>query len=68
MQLATKEAVEELIHNGNTISGILITSDTILRDAYDDLENLSIDAGGADIYLHPVKNSRQRASAAVMPF
>lgn len=53
VELATKNAVEELINDGSTISGILITSDTVLRDAYADLETLSKDAGGADIYLHP---------------
>lgn len=53
VELATKEAVQDLIKNGNKISAILITSDTVLRDAYSDLETLSKDAGGADIYVHP---------------
>lgn len=56
VELASKEAVKTLQKDGNKILAILITGDTVMNDIYADLETLSKDAGGAEIYVHP-KNS-----------
>ena len=53
VEQATKEAVERLIDNSGKILGILISGESVLKDAYADLKTLSEDAGGADIYIHP---------------
>lgn len=53
VDLASREAVLELQKEGFEIQAILITGEGVLRDAYDNLEVLSKDAGGAAIYLHP---------------
>lgn len=50
---AYKEAVETIVKDGYKIKAILITGKSVLNDAYADLETLSEDAGGAEIYLHP---------------
>lgn len=52
VERASLEAVETLIKNGYKINAILITGETVLRDAYADLQTISEDAGGAAIYLH----------------
>lgn len=53
VELATKEAVEKLIHNGNSIRAIIITGEQVMADAYTDLANLSKETGNADIYVYP---------------
>lgn len=50
---AYREAVEAIVKDGYKIKAILITGKSVLNDAYADLETLSEDAGGAEIYLHP---------------
>lgn len=50
---AYREAVETIVKDGYKIKAILITGQSVLNDAYADLETLSEDAGGAEIYLHP---------------
>ena len=52
VEQATKEAVEKLIHNGGKILGILISGESVLKDAYADMGTLSEDAEGAEIYIH----------------
>jgi hypothetical protein len=42
-----------MVKDGSTISAILITGKEVLNEAYGDLESLSRDAGGAEIYIHP---------------
>lgn len=53
VEMATKEAVESIVRDGEKIRAILITSKKVLNDAYADLQTLSGDAGGAEVYLHP---------------
>lgn len=53
VELASKDAVQSMIKNGDTVRAILISGDTVMQDAYADLETISKDAGGADIYIHP---------------
>lgn len=48
---ASKAAVESIIAEGYKVSGILITGQTVLEDAFDDLETLSANAGEAPVYL-----------------
>lgn len=50
---ATKEAVTTIVKDRYEIKAILITSKSVLQDAYADLATISEEAGGADIYLHP---------------
>lgn len=52
VELASKDAVQKMIKNGDTVRAILITGDSVMQDAYADLETISKDAGGADIYIH----------------
>lgn len=52
VELASKEAVETLVRDGYNIKAILITGETVLKEAYADLATISQDAGGAEIYLH----------------
>ena len=49
---ATKDAVKRLVKSGLNIRSILITGESVLKDAYADLETISKDAGGAEIYAH----------------
>lgn len=53
VQEATREAVETLVKDGYQIKAIIITGETVLNEAYADLQTLSKDAGGAAIYIHP---------------
>lgn len=48
---ASKAAVESVQHEGYKIKAILITGQTVLDDAYADLETISSNAGGAPVYL-----------------
>lgn len=52
VDMATKEAVEDLLSNGHKIEAILLTGESVLQDAYADLQTISDDAGGAAIYIH----------------
>lgn len=49
---ATREAVKTIISNGYSVKGIIISGQTVLQDAFADLESLSANAGDAPIYLH----------------
>lgn len=50
---ATREAVTTIVKDRYEIKAIVITGKSVLQDAYADLETISEEAGGADIYLHP---------------
>lgn len=50
---ASREGVEAILNNGYNIKAVLITGKEVLQDAYADLETISEEAGGAEIYLHP---------------
>lgn len=48
---AMKEAVDELINNGGQIRALLLSGENVLQDAYADLNTISEDFGGADVYV-----------------
>ena len=50
---AYKEARQYLQNNGFNIKAILITGKGVKEECYTDLQTLSKDAGGAEIYIHP---------------
>ncbi|MGM1057557.1 MAG: hypothetical protein ACQEWG_16850 [Bacteroidota bacterium] len=52
VEAASKEVVERLVKSGFNIRAILISGQSVLKDAYANLETISKDAGGADIYVH----------------
>lgn len=65
VQEATREAVETLVKDGYKFKAILITGQSVLNEAYADLSQLSADAGGADIYLHPDLSSDSNETKAL---
>lgn len=65
VQEATREAVETLVKDGYKFKAILITGKSVLNETYADLSQLSEDAGGADIYLHPDLSSDSSEAKAL---
>lgn len=53
VEAATKEAVENMLKDGDRIKAIIITGESVLRDAYADLQTISEDTGNAEIFMHP---------------
>lgn len=54
---ATRDSVISMVKDGYKITAMIITGNSVLQDAYADLETLSEEAGGPPIYVHP-KNSK----------
>ncbi|TVZ28281.1 hypothetical protein JM83_3395 [Gillisia sp. Hel_I_86] len=57
----TLKAVKQLVADGYTIKGIILSNSSVYKNAYADLKTVSEDAGGAPIYAHP-RNSINDAS------
>lgn len=49
---ASRQAVKTIVKEGYEIKAIAITGEKVLKDSYADLDTLSQEAGGADIYMH----------------
>ncbi|WP_034925141.1 hypothetical protein [Gillisia sp. CAL575] len=49
----TLKAVKQLVTDGYTIKGIILSNSSVYKNAYADLKTLSEDAGGAQIFAHP---------------
>lgn len=49
----TLNAVKQLVSDGYTIKGIILSNSSVYKNAYADLKTISEDAGGATIYAHP---------------
>ena len=49
----TLKAVKQLVSDGYTIKGIILSNSSVYKNAYADLKTVSEDAGGAPIYAHP---------------
>lgn len=54
---AAQRAIQNLIKDGYTIKGILLTHRGALENTYDSLETISKDAAGAPIYTHSINLS-----------
>lgn len=50
---STKEAVKKLVTDGYTIKGILISNNLVYKTAYASVKQISEDAGGAPVFMHP---------------
>ncbi|CAM4133270.1 hypothetical protein [Gillisia hiemivivida] len=49
----TLKAVKQLVTDGYTIKGIILSNSSVYKNAYSDLKTLSKDAGEAPIFAHP---------------
>ncbi len=59
IEKATKDAIKKWVKDGYNIKAILISNTSVFKNAYAELKTISKDAGGAQIYAHPMTTIKE---------